>query len=168
MTGKTLLVASLGLLFAACATSRLDALVLEGQELHSSLGTRNLELVSRLHVLRELLPGNPHLASDRAFVNAISRSGSQGGLTGDGVRTALYGLYKAEKELGIYGLEAASKVDADRIEEFVRGCWAHNASLERARVHRDGRVVVVVWHDGVSATCWEAANARIVARLAGR
>lgn len=101
MTCKTLLAAALGLLSAACAKNKLDALILDWQELHQSLGTRNLELVARLHVLRQLLPGDPHLASDRTFVDAIARSGSQGGLTGDGVRRALHALYKAEEELGI-------------------------------------------------------------------
>jgi hypothetical protein len=68
-------------------------------------------------------------------------------------------------KVGFYGLEAASRADADRLESLLRGIWAHNASLDRARVHRGGKVLVVVWNDGVSASSWEAVNAVVVERL---
>lgn len=58
-----------------------------------------------------------------------------------------------ESEVGLYGLEAASPADANRIEGVLRGIWARNESLRRARVHRKGKVLVVVWNDGVSPSC---------------
>ena len=93
---------------------------------------------------------------------------SQGQLGGDGIRAALYALYQGERELGFYGLEAATTVDADRLESILRGTWAHNASIDIARVHRGGQVFVVVWHDGVSAACWQAVNAGLAKRLTAR
>ena len=57
-------------------------------------------------------------------------------------------------------------VDADRLEGTLRGIWAYNDSLGRARVHREGKVLVVAWHNGVSPSCWEAVNAEVVERLA--
>ena len=53
---------------------------------------------------------------------------------------------------------------ADRLEGLLRGIWAKNASLDRARVHRGGKVLVVVWNDAVLA-CWEAVNAVVAERL---
>ena len=40
--------------------------------------------------------------------------------------------------------------------------------LGKARVHREGKVLVVVWNDGVSNSCWEAVNAGVVERLTAR
>ena len=165
MNTNPLLAASLGLLLAACATSGLEPLVLEGQELHASLVTVQLDDESRLHVPRAVLRDNPHLSTDAGFVEAIAHSGSQGELHGEGVRAALYALYREESALGLYGLEAASAAHADRIEGVLREIWAYNARHERARVHRSGEVLVVVWNDGVSPACWEAVNAGLVQRL---
>ena len=67
--------------------------------------------------------------------------------------------------MGLYGLEAASLSDADRIEGVLRAIWAYNENAGRTRVHREGKVLVVAWHNGVSPSCWEAVNAGVVERL---
>ncbi len=164
MSTKLLLGWSL-LLLAGCAPSALGPLVVEGQDLHASLVTRKLKDASRLHVPRAVLRDNPYLSTDAEFVDAIAHCSSQGRLGGEGIRAALYALYLGESELGLYGLEAASTADADRLEGAVRGVWAYNESLGRARVHREGKVLVVVWNDGVSPSCWEAVNAGVLERL---
>lgn len=163
MRAKLLLSWSL-LLLAGCAPSALGPLVVDGQELHASLVTRELKDAARLH-LAQMLRDNPYLSTDAEFVDAIARSASQGRLGAEGIRAALYALYLGESELGLYGLEAASPADADRLEGPVRGIWAYNEGLGLARVHREGRVLVVVWHNGVSPSCWEAVNAGVVERL---
>ena len=163
---KTVLAASVGLLCAGCGTSGLNPIVLDGYELDASLVTQQIDDVLRLHVPRAVLRDNPQLSTDAEFVEAIARSGSQGQLGREGIRAALYALYRGESELGFYGLEAASTEDADRLESLLRGIWAHNASFDRARVHRGGKVLVVVWNDGVSTSTWEAVNAVVVERLA--
>ena len=160
------LAAAVSSLFAACGTSGLNPLVLDGHELHASLVTQQIDDVPRLHVSRAVLRDNPQLSTDAEFVEAIARGGSQGRLGGEGIRAALYALYRGESEVGFYGLEAASTADADRLESLLRGIWAHNASLDRARVHRGGKVLLVVWNDGVSASSWEAVNAVVVEHLA--
>ncbi len=162
---KTLLAGALGLLLTACATSELDPLVLDGHELHASLVTRQLDDASIRHVPRAVLRDNPHLSTEAAFVKAIAHSGSQGELGGEGIRAALYALYLGENELGFYGLEAKSTADANRLEGVLRGIWAHNARMDRARVHRGDKALVVVWTDGVSPTCWEAVNEGVAERL---
>jgi len=106
-------------------------------------------------------------SSNSEFVEVIARSGSQGRLDGKGVGLALYAIYRAESDLGIYGLEAVSEGDADRREKALREIWEHNVSLNRARVHRGDLVLVVVWHDGVSLDCWEAVNTEVAERLVG-
>jgi hypothetical protein len=164
MSTKLLLGWSL-LLLAGCAPSALGPLVVDGQELHASLVTRKLEDTSRLHVARAVLRDNPYLSTDAEFVDAIAHGASQGRLGGEGIRAALYALYFGESELGLYGLEVASTADADRLEGALRGIWAYNESLGRARVHREGKVLVVLWNDGVSPSCWEAVNAGVVERL---
>ena len=164
MTTKLLLVWSL-LLLAGCAPSALDPLVVDGQELHASLVTRKLEDAARLR-LATVLRDNPYLSTDAGFVDAIAQIASKGRLGGgEGIRAALYALYLGESELGLHGLEAASPTDADRLEGVLRGTWAHNESLGRALVHREGKVLVVVWHNGVSPSCWEAVNAGVEKRL---
>ena len=157
----------LGLLLAASSTSGsgLDSLALEGRELHASLRT------PRLDSFRDLPDGvvppkNPQLSSDDKFVKAMARNSSQGRLGREGIRSALYARYAAgEKEVGIYGLEVKSDAAADRREEALRAIWAYNVRLDRARVHRKGLVLVVVWHRGVSSECWDAVNASIADRL---
>lgn len=158
-----------GSLFAAVppevGTSWLTRLVLEGHDLHPSLATPRLDDKAR-HVPRGVLHSNPELSSDCEFVNAIARSGSQGNLSGEGIRSALYALYFAEKEVGLYGLEAATEVDANRLEAALRKIWSHNESIDRAQVHRKGLVLVVVWNDGISSESWDAVNVAVEARLA--
>ena len=154
--------------------SGLGSLVLEGHELHASLKTRQIDDSVR-HVPRALIPGNPHVSTNAAFVAVIAGNGSQGWRRGpteaagslgrEGIRSALYALYREKNELGFYGLEAVSAADADRWEEALRKIWAHNARMGIAQVHRKGLVLVVVWTDGVSPECWEAVNAKVVERL---
>ena len=145
-------------------------MVLEGHELHASLKTRQIDDSVR-HVPRALIPENPHVSTDAAFVAVIARNTSQGrsGIFErhgrEGIRSALYALYREKNELGFYGLEAVSAADADRWEKAIREIWANNGRLNRARVHRKGLVLVVVWTDGVSPECWKAVNASIVERL---
>ena len=152
------------LIVAGCAQSALGPLDVEGPELHASLVTRSLEDTAKYHLV-PVLRENPQLSTDAEFVDVIARMASQGRLSGgEGVRAALYALYLGESELGLYGLEAASPADADRIEDVLRKIWSLNASLERTRVHRFGKVLVVVWNGGVPSY-WEAVNAEVVKRL---
>ncbi len=155
----------LGLLISAGATGGLSRLMVEGPELYPSLRTRELDGTPIRHVPGHLVRQNPQHSSDADFIEAIARSGSQGSLDGRGIHAALYALYVGEKELGFYGLEAGSATDADRLEEALRDIWAHNIGLDRARVHRGGLVLVVVWTDGVSAECWDAVNQGVAERL---
>lgn len=157
--------ASLGLLLAACSTSGLEPLLLEGHELHPSLRIRPLDDNPIRHVPRAVVRANPYHSTDPIFVEAIAHSGSQGRLDAEGIRSALYALYLEERELGFYGLEAESGADADRLEGALREIWSHNARIDRARVHRGGLLVVVVWTDGVSPECWEAVNELVAERM---
>ena len=144
--------------------SGLGSLVLEGHELHVSLRTRQPDEPHR-HLPPGLTRGNPHLSTDAAFVEMIARGASQGSLGREGIRSVLSASYVAERELGFYGLEAESVAEANRREDVLRETWAHMGRINRARVHRAGLVLLVVWHDGVSPECWEAVNAKVVERL---
>ncbi len=144
--------------------SGLASLVLEGHELHPSLKTRQIDDSVR-HVPRALIPANPHVSTDAAFVAAIARNASQGNLGREGIGSALYAVYREKNELGFYGLEAVSAAEADRWEEAMRKIAAHNVRAGIAQVHRKGLVLVWVWTDGVSPECWKAVNAKVVERL---
>ena len=156
------------LLLAGCTASELGPLVVDGQELHASLVTRKLKDATKRHVSRAVLRDNPYLSTDAEFVDAIARNASQGRLGGEEIRAALHTLYLGESEVGLYGLEAASTADAGRLEAALRGIWAFGERLGGARVHREGKVLVVVWHDGVSPSCWDAVNAGVVERMTSR
>jgi len=148
----------------AHAESELRRLVVDGQELHSSLITWTVDSAAALGstlAFRE----NPRLSADPEFVEVIARGSSQGRLDREGIREALYALYVGEGQVGVYGLRAASLADADCREGQLRGIWAHSASVGRSRVHREGTILVVVWHHGVSPECWEAVNTEVVKRL---
>ena len=163
---KLLLLSGLLLAASSACGSGLDSLVLQGHELHASLVARRLDSFRDLPA-GVVPPKNPQPSSDDKFVRAIAHGSSQGRLGAEGIRSALYARYAAgKKELGMYGLEAKSDADARRREKALREIWSYNARLDRARVHRKGLVLVVVWHTGVSAGCWEAVNAGIVRRLA--
>ena len=166
MSAKWLLGGFLVLL-AGCAPSALRPLVVDGPELHASLVTRRLEDAAKLH-LAPVLRDNPYVSTDTKFVDTTTRMSSQGRVDGTGVRAALYALYLGEGEVGLYGLEAASPEDADRLEGVLRAIWAHNGGLGLARVHREGKLLVVAWHNRVSTSCWEAVNAGLVERLSAR
>lgn len=146
--------------------SGLASLIFEGHELHDSLQTRQIDDSIRHLPAGVVPPGNPHLSTDPGFVEAISRSGSQGRLGSEGIRSVLYALYVGENEIGFYGLEAASVADANQREDALRKIWVKNVSLNRVRIHREGLVLLVIWTDGVSPECWEAVNASVVERLA--
>ena len=152
------------LVLAGCTSSPLRLLVVDGHELHPSLVTRKLEDITTLD-RTPVLRANPYLSTSSELVELIARGASQGRLGGEGMRAAVYGVYLGESELGFYGLEAASSADADRREAALREIWAYGERLGRARVHRIGRVLVIVWQRGGAASCWEAVNARIVERL---
>ncbi len=155
-------------MLAGCASSPLTPLVVDGPELHPSLVTRKLDGVAQLHVPREVVPDNPYLSTDAKFVEVIAAGASQGRLGPEGIRAALYSLYSGEAQVGLYGLEAATSADADSREREMREIWAYGEGLGRMRVHREGKVLVVVWHDGVSPECWEAVNARVAQLLKAR
>ncbi len=146
----------------------LDALVLEGHELHPTLATRELDERPLRHVPRDVIHSNPQHSTDPAFITAIARAGSQGKLESEGLRSALYALYVGEKELGFYGFETGTAADADWLEQSLRDIWSHNVSIERARIHRGGRVLIVIWHDGVSAESWDAVNQAVDGRITPR
>jgi hypothetical protein len=162
---KRFLATSLGVFLAACSTSGLSPLVLDGRDLHPSLVTRQLDGGPIRHVPRTVLRRNPQHSADAEFIKAIASSGSQGTLGAEGIRSALYALYLGESEVGFYGFEASSAADAQRLEDALREIWSHNVNIDRARVHRGGLVLVVVWTDGVSPEHWEAVNRGVVERL---
>ena len=164
--GSTQLGGVLALLCAACATSGLRPLVLDGPELHASLAPKPLHAAH--HGVPDGVCGNPWFSADAATVDSITRSASQGQLGGEGIRAALFAVYQGENEVGLYGLETGSTEQSDRLEGILRAIWAHNERLGRARVHRGGRVFVVVWNDGVSPACWQAVNRGVIERLADR
>lgn len=150
---------------AAFSADGLEPLVLDGHELHPSLTTPRIDDRPTRHVSRDVLLANPQLSSDEAFIRAIASSGSQGNLGGEGIVAALYALYVGEKDVGLYGLQAASTEDADRLERALREIWSHNVSIDRAQIHRAGRVLVIVWTDGLAPEAWEAVNEMVDKRL---
>jgi len=107
--------------------SGLGSLVLEGHQLHASLKTRQIDDSVR-HVPRALTPENPHVSTDAAFVAVIARNGSQGSLGREGIRSALYALYREKNELGFYGLEAVSAADECAAAPGHRALVANHAS----------------------------------------
>lgn len=147
----------------SCATGALEPLVLEGSELHASLGPRAIEDAN--HGLPDGVVRTPQLATDAAVIESIARHATQGNFGADGVRTALFALYEGAAEVGFYALEAATDPDADRLEDELYGIWEKNMSLGRAQVHRKGRVFVIVWQDGVSPDCWQEVNDALNRRL---
>ena len=157
-------------LLACCAATAEDRLGLErvlvqGPDLHPALETVSLPDGSSRLLPAEVQPTNPHLSTDLAFVDTVARYGSQGNLDGMGMGAALFGLYHDGAALGIYGLEALSAGDASYREALLRDIWAHNVRGDRARVHRGGEVLLVVFHDGVPAETWEAVNEELAERL---
>ncbi len=149
-------------------TSAWHRLILDGHELHSSLRTQQVSEPIRHLPSHIVLPRNPYASTETEFIDAVVGSSSQGKLAGDGVRSAFYAFYAEEKDLGFYGLEATSTLDADWREVALNKTWAKNMSLDRVRIHRKGLLLVVVRHDGVSPDCWASVNAGVAERLAAR
>ena len=148
-------------------TNKLETLLFEGQELHPSLITQTVESLTEVPASMTLLR-NPCISMDKQFVEATARGGSQGRLDGVGMRAALYARYSDGKsDIGFYGLEAESEAIADQREKLLREIWAHNESLDRTRVYRNGQILCVVWlwTDGELPECWQAVKAKVAERL---
>lgn len=144
----------------------LGILVFEGAELHPELKTRVISKEQPIrHVPPHLVPQNPYISTGFSFVQAIARSGSQGRLDGTGIESALFALYVHEKELGFYGFEVKTIADADRLEAELREIWKHNISINRAKIYRKHKVLLVIWSDGVPVAVWESVNAKLKARI---
>jgi len=127
--------------------SRLRSIALSGPELYKHLKTHPLTTIR--HLPRNInLQRNPSVSLESDFLTAVAGSSSQGRLKPDGMHAALYGFYQeGEVDLGIYGLETKSPAAADRREKEIREIWAHNAEIDRVRIHRRGMILVVIWHD---------------------
>ena len=63
---------------------------------------------------------------------------------------------------GNRGLPPDMKISEGRLREI----WAKNASLDRAQVHRKGKILVVVWNAPDTPSCWDEVNATVAERLA--
>ncbi|MEM8757844.1 MAG: hypothetical protein AAGF47_08690 [Planctomycetota bacterium] len=149
------------------ASGPLGSFLLEGHELHPSLWTEQPRSVPDLPT-GMVLPKNPNLSNDDAFIEATARGASQGRLDGSGIRAALYARYASDRSsIGIYGLEAESTTDADEREIALRKIWAYNARLDRAIVRRrDSTLLVVwIWTDGPLPEYWAAAKDSVEKRL---
>lgn len=141
-------------------------LLLEGHELHLSLKTERADEPIRHMPPGMTLPRNPYTSANPEFVEAVARSTSMGRIPRDGVHSAFYASYRGENRLVLFrGLEAVSALDADWREAALRKIWAHNESLGRARVHRRGLLLIVVWHEGLSTQQWAALNARVAQQI---
>lgn len=113
-----------------------------------------------------MLARNPNVSSDADFVETISRSSSQGRISRKGVRSALYAAFGDEdRSVLLRGLEATSDHDASRREAALRSIWRVNMHHGNIRVHRKGKLIVVVWHQGLSPESWEAVNVNVAKRL---
>lgn len=156
---------SLAIEQTAAESAGLSALMMEGSEIHPSLFTPQLGDAPLRHLPAGVVKHNPEISREAEFVNAIARSGSQGNLDAQGVHSALFALYRAKKDVGLYGLEADSEADANRREAALRKIWSHNVSIQRAQIHRQGLRLVVAWHDGVAPEVWDAVNAAVEGRL---
>ena len=144
-------------------------MVFEGSELLFSLRTRGTDEPAWHVGPGFVLPRNPCVSSDADFVETISRSSSQGRIPRDGVQSALYAAYgDEEKRVLIRGLEATSDHEASWREAALRSIWSVNMRGERVRVHRNGTLLVVVWHQGLSPESWKAVNASVAKRLGNR
>jgi len=138
---------------------------MQGKDLHPSLKTGDPSTGEVRDLSGPEIKYNPQLDSDPAFVEVVARSSTHGKHPARGLSSALYARYLGESEIGFYGLEASSKADADWWETTTRAIWAKNAGLGRARVHRAGLIVLVVWNDGTSEDIWEAVNGVVVQRM---
>ncbi len=152
-------IAAICIIFSAsCSSVELEALIIQSKDLHSSIKTKHFNRKSIRHVPFDILQSNPQYSEDIKFINAITRSSSQGKLDGENIRSGLYALYEAGPDLGFYGLEATTSQYAEEFEEKLRKIWSHNISIRRASVYRKDAVLVVVWHDGVASDVWDAVN----------
>lgn len=138
---------------------------LQGGDLHPSLATPDFPSDALRDVPARMIKHNPQLDSDPGFVEAIARSSTHGRHGARGLSAALFARYLGEDDIGFYGLEATTEDDADWWEQHTRNTWAKNESLGRARVHRAGHVVLVVWNDGISPEIWAAVNTVVEERL---
>ncbi|MDX1678374.1 hypothetical protein [Arsukibacterium sp.] len=159
------LIASVTLLLGACAGTKLDRLLFKGPELHPALSAPSQTKTPRHELAQIGVTQNPQHSTAPAFIKAVARLASRGQLTGQGIHSALYAHYYADHNLELYGFAAESGSDADRIEQALRLSWAEDISLERARVYRDDRLLLVIWTDGITAEVWQAVNSKVAERL---
>jgi hypothetical protein len=125
--------------------NNLDALLIEGHELHPTLHTVT---PGKIHNLPAGIDFNfnPEVSAEPQFVQGVARGGSQGRLDGSGMAAALYARYSdGTSDIGFYGLQAETDAVANAREQALRDIWAHNNRLDRTHVYRKDKVLLVVW-----------------------
>lgn len=139
-------------------SNNLDALLIEGPELHPTLQTvtpgkiRNLPAGVDFKI-------NPEVSDNPSFIRGVARGGSQGRLDGSGMVAALYARYSdGSSDIGFYGLAAETEQLATERELVLRDIWAHNNGLDRTHVYRKDKVLLVVWiwSKGELPESWQA------------
>ena len=149
---------------AACAAPQLERFAVCGDALYPGLETPALPFLSRPDCPAGV-ERNPEFGREDAFVTSVGRRASQGRQNGEGVDAALYALYREQADVVLYGLEAADDSVAERLEAQLHEIWDYGVGLGRVRLYRSGRVLLVLWHGGVSPACWESLDAELRARL---
>ena len=151
-------------MLASCAAPGLERVLLDASELHPSLSNRPIAKAN--HGVPFGVRSTPHLTTDPKGIDSIAGFSSQGQLDGDGLCAGLWTALQSDREVGYYGLQCTTDAHADEREARLREIWAFNVRQDRARVHRHGKTVLVVWHDGVTPACWRTVNDVLAARLA--
>lgn len=105
---------------------------------------------------------NPLISTERQFLNCFSMMLVRDESLAAATHSALFSLYIEKGEVGIFGLEFDSDASASKAAELLLN---ENVDTQRFSVFQKGQIVIFLWRDDLTDTCFYGLKELIKARI---
>lgn len=107
------------------------------------------------------IPNNPYISSDTSFTRLATYLLKTDELNSS-IKTALFSVYQCKNEIGINGIEFDKIVNAEKCEVILKNLKSDTA---RFNVFRNKNIVIQLWRDDVTDSCYYKFRELILERL---
>lgn len=106
------------------------------------------------------LSANPMVSGDPAFVQPLLEGAFRGDADASQVEEALFGVYEAPHEVGLFAFQAADAAGAEQLQALA------DRNADAQFIRRSGAVLALVWRDGPDDPCFQRLTAHVAGALA--
>ena len=96
--------------------------------------------------------GNPFLSSEPEFLDCFAKQLIPDADLIPHIRRGLFSVYEDKSEIGIFGLEADSKVHGKHLFEVLA---EKNPDESRIEFIQSGRILIMLWHDSEETAAFQ-------------